>query len=287
MIKRISNLALIFLLAFIFCGGKSIYADKDSVPATIIVYGDTRTHQDIHEELADVMLKLEPDVIFHTGDCVTKPDDKEEWALFADIVERLKKKAEFYPVVGNHDVPKKEKGTRDAIFFDFFKIPKNKPWYNVDVDSIHFIILDSTLSLNAESRQYRWLEDNLKRNQGKYDFIIAIFHHPLFSIGSKARQAEKIRSRSLLPALFEKYGVRVAFSGHDHNYQRILHNGIFYIISGGGGGPLHDRTTTSDECKVFIKDYHFCKIIKAGNNLECSVYDRDLNILDTFLVPKK
>jgi len=152
---------------------------------------------------------------------------------------------------------------------------------------MHFIILDSTLSLKVDSRQYRWLKDNLKRSQGKYDFIITMLHYPLFSVGKKARQAEKIRSRSSLTALFEKYGVRVVFSGHDHNYQRILHNGIFYIIAGGGGAPLHDRTAASDECKVFIKDYHFCKIINTGDDLECSVYDRDLNILDSFSVSRE
>jgi len=287
MIKRISNLVLILSLAFVFCSCKSTYADKNSTPATIIVYGDTRSHQNIHEEVADAMLKLEPDAIFHTGDCIKEPDDKEEWALFANIVERLRQKAKFYPVVGNHDIPKRKEGSKGAIFLDYFKIPKNKGWYDVDIDNIHFIILNTTRSLNAESRQYRWLKDNLQKSQGKYDFIIALFHHPLFSIGEKARSAKKIRKISLLPALFEKYGVSATFSGHDHNYQRILHNDIFYIIAGAGGAPLYDRTTTSDECIAFIKEYHFCKIVNTGDNLECSVYDRDLNILDTFLIPKK
>ena len=29
-------------------------------------------------------------------------------------------------------------------------------------------------------------------------------------------------------------------SGHDHNYQHYLKNGVHYIVSGGGGAPLYD-----------------------------------------------
>jgi 2',3'-cyclic-nucleotide 2'-phosphodiesterase (5'-nucleotidase family) len=41
-------------------------------------------------------------------------------------------------------------------------------------------------------------------------------------------------------AVFEKHEVTAVFSGHDHNYQRHLKNGVTYVVTGGGGAPLYD-----------------------------------------------
>jgi hypothetical protein len=43
--------------------------------------------------------------------------------------------------------------------------------------------------------------------------------------------------------ILEKYQVDAVFSGHDHNYQHNLVNGVHYLVSGGGGAPLYDIET--------------------------------------------
>ena len=39
---------------------------------------------------------------------------------------------------------------------------------------------------------------------------------------------------NLVP-LFEQYGVDVVFNGHDHHYERSYKDGVYYIVTGGGG----------------------------------------------------
>ncbi len=40
--------------------------------------------------------------------------------------------------------------------------------------------------------------------------------------------------------LFERYGVQLVLSGHDHNYQRFaVRNGVTYVVHGGGAARLY------------------------------------------------
>ena len=40
--------------------------------------------------------------------------------------------------------------------------------------------------------------------------------------------------------LFERYGVDLVLSGHDHNYQRFApRHGVTYVVHGGGGQELY------------------------------------------------
>ena len=46
--------------------------------------------------------------------------------------------------------------------------------------------------------------------------------------------------RTMLAPIFEAHHVDVVFNGHDHDYERTQPiNGVLYIVSGGGGGPLY------------------------------------------------
>lgn len=276
---NLTRIRFIFVVGLLVLGFPLVSYCADA--ETIIIYGDTRTHQDIHAQVANAILTTGPDVIFHLGDCATEPGDKEEWNTFMTIVNRLKEKARFHAVVGNHDVSANGGGAGD-LFFTFFDVSILKSWYDVDVDGIHFVILDSTRPLDHSADQYHWLVNNLTQSQGRYDFIVLLLHYPLFTAGAAVQEAEKFRS--VLVPLCEDFGVDIVFSGHDHNYQRTLHNGIYYIVTGGGGAPLYDQTSSSEECLQFIRDYHFCKLTNNNGVLNITTYDRDLNILDEFQV---
>jgi hypothetical protein len=80
-------------------------------------------------------------------------------------------------------------------------------------------------------------------------------HQPPISFGKHHRDWYKrsfgkdLRSkRKKLIGLFEEYGVRLVFSGHDHYYQHNIlfpeisdessGNEIHFIVGGGGGTPL-------------------------------------------------
>ena len=63
------------------------------------------------------------------------------------------------------------------------------------------------------------------------DWKIAFFHHPLYSSGATHGSADL--QRGLIEPVFLKYGVNVAFMGHEHFYERIKpQKGVAYFIIG-------------------------------------------------------
>ena len=95
-----------------------------------------------------------------------------------------------------------------------------------------------------DEAQLHWLEKELSSSRAEWK--IAFFHHPLYSSGRA--HGPSLESRAVLEPLFVKYGVSVAFSGHDHFYERIKpqKGGIVYWVSGAGGslrkGDIRART---------------------------------------------
>jgi acid phosphatase type 7 len=244
-------------------------------PKKIVVYGDTRTHQDIHQRIVDTFMQLEPIAVFHTGDLVANGHNSQQWELFNRVTADMRSKTEFYPALGNHEGNSK-------LYFDNFQLPNNERWYSVRKNNIHFIILDTNTSLKPDSEQYQWLIQDLKSIGPDIKFTVGIFHHPPFSTGKHPQDVKGLRS-TILP-LFEQYGVDVVFSGHDHNYERSLYNGIYYIVAGGGGAPLYKQKKSSPYSQVFFSTYHFCVLTIQDDRLNVEVLGEDMAVLDKFAI---
>jgi acid phosphatase type 7 len=268
-IKR-SILTLILALAFLQLPS---YADQGH-SGCIIIYGDSRTGHTIHQRIVNRIMENNPDVVFHTGDLVENGLNPEDWAMFNKITGSLRKTAEFYPALGNHE-------ENSPLFFKNFNLPNNGRWYSLDREGIHFIILDSNSLLSTDSEQYHWLEDDLKSVDKKTKFVIVIFHHPIFS---RTRSHADVKGLRHITPLFERYGVNIVFSGHAHNYERSYYNKIYYIVTGGGGAPLYKRSDKAEYSELFAAVYHFCKLSISGNQLTVTAIDIDSNVVDEFTV---
>lgn len=277
------QISLILLFIFIFnnnsVSGK-IKPEKELIEqrkSCIIVYGDTRTNHNIHREIVNSIIKLKPIAVFHTGDLVSNGNKENQWNIFNDIVKDLLKTTKFYPALGNHE-------KNSHLYFDNFELPNNERWYTVDIGNIHFIILDTNPKIEKNSKQYKWLENDLKIIKSNIKYKIAIFHHPPFSSGPH-REDEKDLRKSIVP-LFEKYGLDIAFNGHDHVYERLFLNNIFYIVTGAGGAPLYEKKRELPFSQKFISKYSFCCMYKKKNKLIVDVFDRKLKLIDTFYIKK-
>jgi 3',5'-cyclic AMP phosphodiesterase CpdA len=92
--------------------------------------------------------------------------------------------------------------------------------------------------LNSNSvgdRQTRWLKRHLAASTATWKIVS--FHHPAYSCGGYLRNPAVV---SRWVPLFERYGVALVLSGHDHNYQRFApRNGVTYVVHGGGGQELY------------------------------------------------
>jgi fibronectin type 3 domain-containing protein len=144
------------------------------------------------------------------------------------------------PVVGNHEYDKDVAGTflADGYFRYWNDIPH---YYSFDAGGWHFIALDSTSQYGQTdpgTPQFTWLQDDLAANVGKC--TVALWHHPLNSVGSEA-PAQRLAS---IWALLAQHKVSLVLNGHDHQYQRWSAldgaqqpdpSGVTQIVAGAGG----------------------------------------------------
>jgi 3',5'-cyclic AMP phosphodiesterase CpdA len=275
-IKANYKILSFLIITLIFLQVSCVFMEgQPQLSQPIIIYGDSRTNHQIHQKIVDEIIKVKPAVVFHAGDLVEDGLNPAQWVTFNNIVSALTNITEFYPALGNHE-------NNSPLYFDNFVLPNNEQWYAVEKDNLYFIVLDSNSDCSIGSVQYLWLEDDLQNISEDIKFVIAIFHHPPFSTGPNTEDEKGLR-QSIVP-LFEQYGVDIVFNGHDHNYERSLYNNIYYIVTGGGGGPLDDQARTSPYSQLFIKTYHFCKSSLINDQLIIEVYDIDSNIIDQFVI---
>ncbi|MHC1592049.1 MAG: hypothetical protein ACXQS8_08175, partial [Candidatus Helarchaeales archaeon] len=85
------------------------------------------------------------------------------------------------------------------------------------------------------------------------------------------------------------YGVDVVFQGHDHHYERMLVNGIYYFVTGGGGGPLDfympwEIQRTWSTYKLLF--HHYMTADVNGNVLTLRAVRVDGFVMDTIQIVK-
>jgi hypothetical protein len=109
---------------------------------------------------------------------------------------------------------------------------------------------------------------------------VCFFHHPLYTSGRYRTQARL--HRLILEPLLVEHGVDVAFSGHEHIYQRIaLQRGIQYFVSGGAGSLRPgDGAPATYVASTFDRDYHFMLIEIEGDRLHFQAISRAGSTID-------
>jgi len=128
--------------------------------------------------------------------------------------------------LGNHDV--RVGGGR----YEFRALGMPGRYYRRRVGNVAFFLLDSN---RINRTQTVWLARALRRSTAPWKVVA--FHHPAFTCGAY-RGHREVRSRWV--PLFERHGVDLVLSGHDHNYQRFgARRGVRYAVHGGGGARLY------------------------------------------------
>jgi 3',5'-cyclic AMP phosphodiesterase CpdA len=94
--------------------------------------------------------------------------------------------------------------------------------YYIDHQGMRIVGLNTEAARNDEkvlARQTDWLERTLRdaRQSDDIRWLVATFHHPMFSSG-EGRRNERLREEWV--PLFDKYNVDLVMQGHDHTYAR-------------------------------------------------------------------
>jgi hypothetical protein len=186
----------------------------------------------------------------------------------------------FLPTLGNHDGNATESRGDLAAYLDNFFFPQNRParWYEFNYGGLaDFFALDSTDNSTGghptpayapEGEQSRWLAGAMAASRAPWK--IPYFHHPPFNAGPGHGASYGVLRHWV--DLFSKSGVKVVFTGHEHNYQFSEVNqatgGVRYIVTG-AGGELRSGDVTPNMQKAHIAGWaatrHFLVVEIDGN----------------------
>lgn len=181
---------------------------------------------------------LQPALCLWTGDVIYGSDDsvgeaRAEYAAF--FASALQSETPLFNAPGNHEIADRKELA--ALYEECVG-----PLYgSFDYGNSHFIALDTEevgQKPGIGVKQREWLEQDLAANR-KAAHIFVFTHHPLFSKAANAGFGDPA-NRDDIHRLFMKYGVKHVFSGHEHLFAQSVHDGITYIVTGGGGAPSSD-----------------------------------------------
>lgn len=221
--------------------GSFTTAASATQPFRLAVYGDSRSDPNAHAKVVAAIIDSGPEAVIHLGDM--NPEGR--YALwgpeFFTPAREMLRTTPLLPVPGNHDYNWNE----PLWYFYFFDLPYGAGWYATTYGNTRLIALDTNADFSPGSAQYEWLVSELSSqayNQATWHVVF--FHHPAFTATSGYITAARGHSddaavKTHLVPLFEDFDVDVTFQGHSHAYERYEHNGVFYIVSGGGGSPLY------------------------------------------------
>jgi hypothetical protein len=108
-----------------------------------------------------------------------------------------------------------------------------------------------------------------------------MFHHPLYTVIGRRKASAAELAGQIEPVLVAG-GVTAVFSGHDHNYQHHVHNGIHYIVAGGGGAPLYGVSQNSETVVTSTRIENYVRIRVDEGRAHVEAVDIDGNLLDSF-----
>lgn len=169
-------------------------------------------------------------------------------------------------------------GNHDARGDDTGEVLGARRWYRWREGRAHFFMLDSNDPGNEE--QKAWLRGALASSQAPVK--IAVFHHPPYSVGTVHGDDERVQEHWV--PLFERHGVQLVLTGHNHLYEHQVRRGIHYVVTGGGGRSLYgcgDPVPALRRCRSV---HHFLLLRIAPARLVIEAIDAEGARIDRFVI---
>jgi 3',5'-cyclic AMP phosphodiesterase CpdA len=229
-----------------------------------------RPQFDVAAQMVALRARFSYDMVLMVGDNLYGRQRPEDIAAKFDrpYAPLLQAGVHFYGALGNHDDPE----TRNYTPFNM----NGERYYTFARQNARFFMLDTNI---MDRKQIAWAEAALR--DATEQWKIAIFHHPLYS--NARRHGSDVQLRTIIEPMLVKYGVSVAFSGHDHVYERITpQKGITYFVTGSSGklspGDVNTAPTTA---AAFDDDNAFAIVEIVGGRLYFQAISRSGAIVDS------
>lgn len=212
------------------------------------------------EQPFDALLLL-GDNVYPSGD----PDRLDETVMqpFGPVLDG---RTDLLAILGNHDVID---GRGDE---QLERLGMDGRWWSWTEGDLLLVGLDTNTP--DDPAQLRFLEDTLRASDATWKVVA--MHHPPYSAGY---QGSEEHVRDVFVPIFERYGVQLVLSGHDHDYQRSKRmDGVTYVVSGAGSGTR--RTGEESFTAVSFSWLHFLDIGVYPDRLELRSVGTELEVAD-------
>lgn len=266
----------------------SFHTLKVSGDISFLVLGDTGTGLPEQYAVANTLLGTDADLVMQTGDVIDVPyftfglEDTRCLSVF----QRQMRSVPFFFSLGNHEV---DNGALGTAYLATFHLPTNSVsgtshFYSFDHGDAHFAVLYmpfyigipalDAYRLYEGSDQYNWLTNDLASSSKPWKFLF--LHHPLASSGSHRNDHyagslltdAQVLQNLLLPVAV-RYGVKMIFNGHDHDYERFNPiDGVQLIANGSAGSQMNGIHDERDGASSqFYTVPEFLKVSVRGDSL--------------------
>ncbi|MBM7114839.1 purple acid phosphatase family protein [Archangium primigenium] len=265
--------------------------------------GDFGSNSRDQVEVARAMLGRTPELFLALGDNAYEAGTEAEFQrnLFEPMAPLLAQ-VPFFAVPGNHEY----ETNKGQPYFDNLYLPTSstggESYYSFDWGFVHFVGIDSSCALGlaptsrcTPENQRKWVEEDLAASNAPWK--IAYMHYPPWSSGEHGSQ---LNIRKQFAPLFEKYGVDLVLTGHDHDYERSqpmvgdapARSGTrapVYLVVGSGGASLRDMGLSSKPSWSVLRnngDHGYLDVKVEGGTLTAQMLTPSGKAMDTFSLTK-
>jgi acid phosphatase type 7 len=290
------------------CGARThpVRFSTAPVPGTRGVHftavGDFGMNNANQRAVANAMLGREPELFLMLGDNAYSSGTEAEFQnnLFVPMAPLLSRVPSF-AAPGNHEYV-----TQQAQpYFDNLYLPTSpsggEHYYSFDWGHVHFVSLDSSCALGMASAdrcslaaQKKWLEQDLASSDAPWKVVF--LHYPPWSSGEHG--SSPLTHREFTP-LFEKHGVDLVLTGHDHHYERSYpmkgkavgpsgERNPTYLVVGGGGAALRPFKTGKPSWTAVRndRDHGYLDVKVEEGTLTAQALTPSGQVIDSFTLTK-
>ena len=246
-------------------------------PNFIVSHGDDSYADKLNNKLDDNVGKYYQDYIYpYTGDYGTgSPTNANR----------------FFPVLGNHDykiIPGQPTDYLLNQWLNYFTLPStgtnnNERYYDYVMGDVHFFALNwnpqEPYGRESTSVQGQWLKNKLAASNSKFKIVYG--HQTPYSSGFTDRPGHG--SLEVLQWPFKEWGADLVISGHEHIYERLIVDGMTFLVNGVGGAPLYGFIVLNQNYVAHIEGKFGAVLGEVvGNTLKFKFITTDFRIRDEF-----
>ena len=184
------------------------------------------------------------DAVYHGGDISYATGYIAVWDFYLDMISPMAGGALYLTTVGNHESDYYNSSTQfqnndsggecgvmaTRLIPEPYPATTDEPWWSYDVGLMHLIGMSTEHNFTIGSKQYLWLENDLKNiNRSLTPWVVFGGHRAMYlnsnygPPSSYASSSDGIVSDAMIanvePLLY-KYRVNIGFYGHNHAVQR-------------------------------------------------------------------